>query len=122
MKKLPSGPRHKLYPRCLKTYCGKDAESVRAAWSWNDVTCKACIKYSVKPLHLGKGTKYDVSAIDVVGQKTRYLVKSNDGELIMRSSESGDFTLIAHDQNTVVHIPRKDALQFALWILCSIKN
>lgn len=54
-------------------------------------------------------------------RKTNFLVRSDDGKLIMRRDEVGDFLLIAHDQETFVEIPKNDAKDFALWILSSIE-
>lgn len=62
--------------------------------------------------------KYDISAIDrVCPRYVPYLVASHSGQLIMRRNSNGDFTLLAHDQETIVEISAKDAKDFALWIL-----
>lgn len=63
-------------------------------------------------------SKYDITAIDhMYPRYVPHLVSSYDGQLIMRRNSNGDFTLLAHDQETVVEIPAKDAKDFALWIL-----
>ena len=51
-----------------------------------------------------------------------FLSKSDDGKLIMRRDENGDFTLLAHDQKTVVEIPGHYARDFALWVLLYRNN
>jgi hypothetical protein len=61
---------------------------------------------------------YNVTAIDrMYPRYVPYLIASYDGQLIMRRNLNGDFTLLAHNQETVVEISAKDAKDFALWIL-----
>jgi serine protease inhibitor len=62
--------------------------------------------------------KYLIDAVPLARRsETHFLAKSEDDKLIMRMSETGDFTLFANDQNTVVEIPRVAAKDLALWIL-----
>lgn len=62
--------------------------------------------------------KYLIEAIDHMYPRfVPYLIASYDGQLIMRRNSNGDFTLLAHDQETIVEISAKDAKDFALWIL-----
>ena len=67
--------------------------------------------------------KYPLSEIPRARQKMpHFLSKSDDGKLIMRRDENGDFTLLAHDQKTVVEIPGHYARDFALWVLLYRNN
>ena len=65
--------------------------------------------------------KYDIRAIDLAHQnEPHYLARSRDGNLIMRRNENGSFTLLAHNQETVVEMSTEDAHDFALWVLMAV--